>query len=198
MRQAEHLFQALLEWAFFWGYLLDGRRIKGRIQGLLDSLDYDFAQFTMEGFKGWMEGQRGRRITFDPWPMPPQVYGAWITSDTRDYVFYEQSSPPIHQAHIQLHEMAHMLCGHPTIDIHSQQASDLLRHLVGDDASRTEIFLRSVHSDEAELEAEIFASLIQEQALRTAGVQELSKVIASSGDFVTYMASYLDILRRHP
>jgi hypothetical protein len=172
-------------------------KIRKRMNTLLCSLDYDFARFTMETFKEWMERQRGRPITCVPWPMPLTQYGAWVTSDTAEYIFYDAECPPIHQVHIQLHEMAHMLCGHPTIDIQSQQASDLLQQLVGDPAGGSQLLLRSVHSDEAELEAEILASLIQERVLRSAGIETLSTGIAPDGDFVTQINHYFDTLRRY-
>jgi hypothetical protein len=32
---------------------------------------YDFSQFTMEGFRRWLEQRRGRKIICMPWDMPP-------------------------------------------------------------------------------------------------------------------------------
>jgi len=161
------------------------------MQALLAGMDYDFSQFTMEGFARWLEQRRGRRIVFVPWPMPPTLFGAWLTGGDDDYVFYEENTLPIHQAHIQLHEMAHMLCGHPAARIDSLPAQTPLRQAEMSSVVSA-LFLRSSHTGEIELEAETLASLIQEQALRHDGLEKLTTAIRPNGDFTTYLASYLE------
>ena len=49
------------------------RAVKKRMQALLAGLEYDFSQFTLEGFARWLEQRRGRRILFAPWSMPPTL-----------------------------------------------------------------------------------------------------------------------------
>ena len=161
------------------------------MQALLAGTGYDFSRFTLEGFARWLEHWRGRRILFVPWPMPPTLFGAWLTGGEDDYVFYEEHTLPIHQAHIQLHEMAHMLCGHPAVRIDALLAQTLLRQTeMG--AAVHELLLRSSHTDEIELEAETLAALIQEQALRHDGLRGLTAAIHPHVDFATYLASYLE------
>jgi Zn-dependent peptidase ImmA (M78 family) len=41
--------------------------------------------------------------------------GLWIATDTADYLFYEESTSPVHHEHIILHELGHILCGHQGI-----------------------------------------------------------------------------------
>jgi len=89
------------------------RSTKTRMKALLTELDYDFSRFTLDGFARWLAKRRGQPIVFVPWEMPPSLFGAWIASDGRDYIFFDRDTQPIHQTHIKLHEMAHMLCDHP-------------------------------------------------------------------------------------
>jgi hypothetical protein len=40
--------------------------------------------------------------------------GLWISTSAVDYIFYEQTTSPLHRTHIILHEVGHLLCDHPT------------------------------------------------------------------------------------
>ena len=169
---------------------------KNRMQALLDEIAsaYDFGQFTLDEFARWVERRRGRRIVFVPRPMPPTLFGAWMAADDCDYVFYEENTLPIHQAHIQIHEMAHMLCGHHTAEIDLQEIGVLLRHLGADPAAYESLLLRSTHSGEVELEAETLTALIQERILHHDRMRELVTAISSSDDFALYFADYIETL----
>jgi hypothetical protein len=85
--------------------------VKKRVQNILAKIEaeYDFGQFTIESFHSWLEQQSGREIVFAPWSMPPGMFGIWLTGDDRDYIFYKADTSPVHQASIQLYEMAHIL-----------------------------------------------------------------------------------------
>ncbi|MBN2258506.1 MAG: hypothetical protein JW704_11940 [Anaerolineaceae bacterium] len=141
-----------------------------KMQAFLDALDYDFSQFTMAGFIQWLEQQRGRGIVRTPYPIStPTASGAWIAGKNRDFIFYDEAAPPIHQTHIQLHEMAHMLCGHPTLKVSQESLPFSLRLMPGaitqtGPGAESPFFL-STRSDEAESEAEMFASLVQKKNL---------------------------------
>jgi hypothetical protein len=41
--------------------------------------------------------------------------GLWIATAAVDYVFYEQTTSPLHRTHIILHEIGHLLCDHQTM-----------------------------------------------------------------------------------
>jgi hypothetical protein len=146
-------------------------------QGLLAEVEaeYDFDQFTMEGFIHWLEQRRGRKIALIPYPISTtSVSGAWLAGDDCDFVFYDEATLPIHQTHIQLHEMAHMLCGHPTLKVGREGLSILFRGMVGAAGQEAEsLFVQFAHSKEAEREAEVLASLIQKKVLHYGRMREL-------------------------
>jgi hypothetical protein len=165
----------------------DTMPVRDRMRALLAEIDYDFSRFSMEGFTAWLEARRGRKILFVPRPLPPTLFGAWMAGDDCDYIFYEANTLPIHQAHIQLHEMAHMLCGHPALMISSQQARILLRQAHPNPSLYESLLLRSVRPDEMELEAETLTALIQEQVLRHSTLEKLTTVLSSDEDIAEYM-----------
>ncbi len=171
---------------------MDKRDIKRRMRSLLDELDYDFSQFTIDDFTRWLVKRRGREIVFNPRVLPTTIFGAWVKGIRKDFVFYEPNTPVVHQAHSQLHEMCHMLCGHPTVE--ADDAQFLLRHAGGIDlAAFDSLLLRSIHTDENEQEAEMLASLIQERVYQHARMEELYKTV--SGDHTTFFMSYLEHLK---
>ena len=151
----------------------------------LTALGYDFRAFTMESFIGWLEAQKGRQIIPIPWKMPLGMFGAWISDGELpfEYIFYRHDVPHIHQIHIQLHEMAHFLCDHPTIKI---DASTIKASLIGniDTSFLKSALLRSeseldLHRAEFETEAETLANLIQERVIYYSRLEELTRSISS-------------------
>ena len=164
------------------------RSTKARMKALLTELDYDFSRFTLDGFARWLAKRRGRPIVFVPWEMPPNLSGAWVASDGQDYIFFDQDTQPIHQTHIKLHEMAHILCDHPTVRVEPEQA---LFHPTVADSSVSKALLRSTHSDQEEQEAETLATLIQEQILRHAARQREMDGVSWDRDFAKSFSSYL-------
>ena len=54
--------------------------VKGQMEVFLDSLDYDFEQFTLDEFARWLEQRRGRPIVFVEWELPPDVPGIFFCS----------------------------------------------------------------------------------------------------------------------
>lgn len=57
--------------------------------------------------------------------MPAEMFGCWVRLAGKDYIFYEEHTAHLHQAHIQLHELAHILCGHKTLEMAEQPALTL-------------------------------------------------------------------------
>ncbi len=122
--------------------------IKSRMRNLLEQLNYDFSKFTFGDFVAWLEEKRGRKIEFREQALrSPDLYGAWLAGEDRDFIFYEQNTLPIHQTHICLHELSHMICNHSTGKIAALNGSQI-----------EAVLLRSLHSNEEEEEAEIMAS----------------------------------------
>lgn len=177
---------------------MDQPNVKARMQALLAEINYDFSHFTLNDFARWLEQRRERSIIFVPREMPATLFGAWVKGIDKDYVFFEQNTISIHQAHIQLHEMAHMICQHPTVELESDQVHAILRHVGPADFSDCieSLLLRSVHSDEVEEEAEMLTSLIQERVLSARRLSELHNAISRESDFAAYFAAYIQAMER--
>ncbi|MEV6479319.1 hypothetical protein [Streptomyces sp. NPDC051576] len=107
--------------------------------------------------------QRGRPIRLLPYPLPvPGPFGLWIASSSADYVFYQLETTKIHQDHIVLHEIGHIVAGHhgPVADDQPlrEQFPDLGIEVI-------EAALgRSSYEEEHEREAELVATIILEWA----------------------------------
>lgn len=113
-----------------------------------------------------LEDQRGRVLHLHPLPPEAATSGACglvITTSIADHIFYERRTSTLHQEHIVLHEIAHLLFGHHTIDL-SQEAvrqvllPDLSPHLV------QRLLARTNYAARQEQEAEMLASLIRTKA----------------------------------
>lgn len=119
--------------------------------------------------------------------MPPFVYGAWITDAERsyEYIFYDANLSPLHQVHVQLHEVGHLLCGHQTLRVSGQNLSQLIKVIetqnLSTEASR--LLMRSTTDtggDEQEEKAEAIATTIQARVIKAARMKELSVAVANN------------------
>jgi hypothetical protein len=152
----------------------------GNAKGCLLALGYDFRNFTMSDFIAWVETLKGRQILTIPWKMPLGMFGAWISDGDgpSEYIFYRQDVPRIHQVHIQLHELAHFLCGHPTLKITTSTLKDSLTSK-GETLFLNPTLLRSHQKTEYEVEAETLASRIQERVIHYSRLDELTHNIST-------------------
>jgi Zn-dependent peptidase ImmA (M78 family) len=117
------------------------------IQDILDGLDY--ANYSIQALVERVARHRGRRIVVQPWPMPDALmYGAWLAGPNSDFVFYEMHTARVHQEHIILHELGHMLLGHATILV--DENTDLAQVL----RRRPRTMMREAQEREAEALAE--------------------------------------------
>lgn len=79
---------------------------------------------------------------------------------TADYVFYDPGTSRLHAEHIVLHELSHMLCGHPTgPDVGGDALSRLVPDL--DPGTIATMLGRVGYTSAQEREAEMLASLIR-------------------------------------
>lgn len=124
--------------------------------------EYDFSKFSMTTFARWLEQKYNKPIKFCEQEFPPTFFGAWIDAEDANIVFFEKSAMPLHRLHIQLHEIAHILCGHETIRITDEHARAFILGLL----NAEDLLLRSARSSVKEKEAELLAILIQKEIYR--------------------------------
>ncbi len=148
-----------------------------RLNDLLDGLDYDFAAFDIESFTECVARMRGRPIRSERMRLPPGMFGAWLKGPSADYIFYEDTPQVVHAIHIRLHELAHVLLGHPTLEITEERLGTLPVQDLAAAAQRSLSGLgrdvRCVPSPEAEVEAETLSNLIHTRVFRLAGLRAL-------------------------
>ena len=160
--------------------------IEARMKAVLGKLDFDFSRFTMDEFVAWIEARRGREISFIPWDMPPGMFGVWMSDadDPVEHVFIDKNAPSLHKVHIQLHELSHIICGHPTARLTKIEMQNLLLQAMQNPTVLNEVLLRAPAKKELEQEAEMLAALIQYRVIEHERIQQLS-VAASSNENVT-------------
>jgi hypothetical protein len=103
--------------------------------------------------------RRQRPIVLCPVRGRAMPCGMWVAVDARDYIFFETDTSPLHQAHIKLHELAHLLLGHQSarlLDLDFLQAllPDLSAHVL------QSVLERASYATVEEREAELLASLL--------------------------------------
>lgn len=107
--------------------------------------------------------RRGRPIHLCPVSIPTGPCGLWIAGPTADHIFYEQQTSRLHQEHIILHELAHLIWEHdPTLVLSHELAGQLLPDL--DPNMLRRILARTRYSALEEQHAEVLASLILQWA----------------------------------
>lgn len=113
---------------------------------------------------------RGRAIRLVPLDLPPGgLSGAWVATDRADYVLYQSKTSRLHQDHIVLHEIGHMLCGHESGRTGEEAISSALPHL--DPKVVRQVLCREHYTSSEEEEAEIVASIVLDQVARTIAEQ---------------------------
>jgi hypothetical protein len=109
---------------------------------------------------------RGRPIHLMAVAMPAAgPCGLWISGERQDHIVYERSTSPMHQEHIIVHELAHLVLGHEGgAGLSSEHLGRLFPRL--DPAMVRRALGRAAYSTDEEREAEMLASLLLEQADR--------------------------------
>ncbi|MFE2283101.1 hypothetical protein ACFXDJ_02840 [Streptomyces sp. NPDC059443] len=105
--------------------------------------------------------QRGRPIRLHPLPREAAesgVCGLWVGTASVDYVFYEAQTTPLHQEHIVLHEIGHILFGHHSLD--TEETEGTTRADV-EEAGVPILLGRTNYTTRQEQEAEMLASMIR-------------------------------------
>jgi hypothetical protein len=164
----------------------------------LAEMGYDFSQFTLDDLIQTLAAQRQAKLITVPMPMPRYMFGAWVKqiNPSMDFIFYDQTLSPQHQVHTILHELAHWWCNHKTLVVDLTS----LRHLLvkfdsGDmtvDAFWEQLTKRagSDRDKPEEVEAEVLALLIQDEAHHHERWQELSITGASDRKLKAFLTGF--------
>jgi hypothetical protein len=153
--------------ALFRGILLyvDFAALTERCRTRLTALDLP-RPFDVHEFCDRVGRARRRPVTLLPMDLPADApCGMWLSTDERDYVVYQRATTPLHQEHIILHELAHVICGHVgEKGIDGEHARRLFPRLAPETVRRA--LGRGAYSSEEEQEAELLASMILGQVGR--------------------------------
>src|SRR5919202_1513955 len=113
----------------------------------------------LDGLVAAVAARRHHPIVLCPVRGRPVPCGMWIAAESRDYIFYEADTSPLHQTHIILHELAHAVLGHDPARI---AHPELLRELLPDLGAHLleSVLERASYARPDEQEAELLASLL--------------------------------------
>ncbi|MFD7663873.1 hypothetical protein [Streptomyces sp. NPDC059788] len=138
-------------------------QLRRRCQQKLDQFDLP-RSFSMDALCDSVSRQRGRPLYLHPLPDQAAAAGAcglWLATATDDHIFFERHTVRLHQEHIVLHEIGHMLFDHHAVDTRTGSAilPDLFLDL--DPRLVRRLLARTNYSTRQEQEAEMLASLIR-------------------------------------
>lgn len=141
------------------------RRLRRGCEARLRGLQLPAGAAAMVDIVAHMAARRGRPIHLRPFAMHSAgPSGAWLPTETADYIFYAAATSPRHQAQIVGHELGHMACEH-TAAAHGVLTSLPLLSL-----GAAEIMLaREAYTSDEEREAEQMADLLVSYLERPAG-----------------------------
>jgi hypothetical protein len=122
------------------------------------------APFDVYAFCRSLGARRGRPIHLRPVSAPTGPCGLWIARPGADYIFYEEQTSRLHQEHIILHELAHLIWEHGPTPVLDHEVARLLPDL--DPQMLRRILGRTRYSALEEQHAEVLASLILQWANR--------------------------------
>lgn len=166
--------------------------VTSRMLTRLDQLGFDFSCFTIERFVSWLETRTNRKIFLLAVKMPIDMYGAWISDAERphEYIFYDSSVPPLHQGHIQLHELSHFICEHETLKVAGNDLQAILQAIQSGKMPpcvAQSALLRTPNSDEDEIEAETLAMMIQSRVIQHKRLNELANIVSANEEAAAYL-----------
>lgn len=149
-------------------------RIQRRCRKVLDDLHAPQTN-SFEVICAWVEELRGRPLILRE--LPAQIAetglcGLWLGTDEADLVFYQAHTVLLHQQHIILHELGHILCDHGRTASNSEAAEQLSGLFSGLQPQLIKrIMARARYTAVEEQEAEMIASLLHctEQVARPGG-----------------------------
>src|SRR3954471_195703 len=143
---------------------MDRRSVQRRCEARLRTVEIP-NPFDLDRFADEVSGRRGRRLTLLPKQTSLGPCGVWLALPDADYVFYEPRTSALHQQHIILHELGHLLHEHePSERVDDEVLNQLFPTLDADVVRR--VLGRTSYTAVEEQEAEMVASLVSERAQR--------------------------------
>ncbi|TMU98588.1 hypothetical protein FGK60_13000 [Streptomyces sp. DASNCL29] len=136
-------------------------KLRRRCQAVIDQFELPHA-LSVEGLCHHLAAQRARPLRLHPLPAEAAATGAcglWLATDAEDHIFYERRTVPLHQEHIVLHEIGHLLFNHRTVAVDGGTGWDILLPDLDPRAVRR-LLGRTSYATEQEQEAELFASIL--------------------------------------
>lgn len=155
---------------------------------ILAGIDYN--NYAVGTVVDQVAGYRSHAIRLEPRPAHLMLKtggsGLWLAGNEHDYIFYDMDTALVHQHHIILHELSHMLLGHCTYHVGSD--SDVLAL----------ICMRNVMEDKRrkeEIEAEALASLMHKAIIQQIRLCSLDNERANTQGWVEIVEKSLHATR---
>ena len=93
-----------------------------RLSKVIESLEYDFRQFSLEDFVDHIARRKRREIILQSWSFDSKELSAlWLPQETAHYIFFNARYHQLHQTHSILHELAHLVLNHSLRDLMQSQ-----------------------------------------------------------------------------
>jgi hypothetical protein len=172
---------------------MDDKRLRRRCEARVQKLDLS-APFEVYSFCERLSAQRDRPILLQSVPGTANACGVWVSVPSADLIFYEQDTSPMHQDHIILHEISHLLCEHQPVPVSAREISHLLFPDLHPETVKR-VLQRSGYATEEEREAELLASLILE---RVATGTHARASTAKRDDVLGRLEASLQAAKREP
>lgn len=103
---------------------------KHKVSEALHELGYDFNHFVLGDFLAHIEKQRQKPIRVQDFSLVDvNLFGAWIATPEMDYILVSDTTHSVHRAHIILHEVGHIVLGHPVRPLKDVLTPEMLRWL---------------------------------------------------------------------
>jgi hypothetical protein len=141
---------------------LNERKLRRRCRRELQSLGIE-TPLRVDALCRRLGERRGRPIRLVPHPLPiPGPFGVWIATGSADYILYQRETSKVHQDHIILHEVGHIMADHRSTVSSDEIWQQLLPDISVDVTKKT--LWRTSYDEEHEREAELVATIILEWA----------------------------------
>jgi hypothetical protein len=139
------------------------QQCEARLQSLVLPVPFDLNVLRVN-----LAAQRGRPMVFRPMPLVGEVTGLWVGLSSVDIIVYSPVPSRLHQEHIIVHEIGHVLCGHRPVltDVDVETIAFLAGELDILDVKigvQQHVRFRGPYTSEEEQEVEVLASLIMDR-----------------------------------